>query len=205
MTMSSRRGLSLFLEAAVRQPKLVGAVLPSSRDLGRQLTTVVPRSGRPTVVELGPGSGAVSEVIAQRLPVEGKHFAVEINPDLAEHLRRTYPRMSVLCGDAGQLQPMLADAGVSQVDAVVSGLPWSLFDVEAQRRVLSQVCAALAPGGGFSTFAYRHATRLAGARRFRELLHACFDEVIVTRTVWRNLPPALVYVCRRPLGGTADV
>lgn len=82
--------------------------------------------------------------------------------------------------------------------AVVSGLPWSLFGADRQRLVLAQVCRALAPGGGFSTFAYRHAAPLAGARSFRALLDDHFDEVVVTRTVWRNLPPALAYICRRP-------
>lgn len=48
------------------------------------------------------------------------------------------------------------------------------------------------------TFAYRHATCLSGASRFAGLLHDTFDEVLCSRTIWRNLPPAAVYVCRRP-------
>jgi phosphatidylethanolamine/phosphatidyl-N-methylethanolamine N-methyltransferase len=40
---------------------------------------------------------------------------------------------------------------------------------------------------------------LAAARRFRASLRATFDEVMISATVWRNLPPAFVYVCRRPL------
>ncbi|PXY29341.1 SAM-dependent methyltransferase [Prauserella sp. PE36] len=199
-TRTPARGLPVFLAAALRQPHLVGAVVPSSRDLGRQLATVVPRQGSPVVVELGPGTGAVSEVIDRRLPPGGRHLAVEINPRMAEHLRRRHPAMSVLCGDAAELDTLLAGVGAARVEAVVSGLPWSLFGEDLQRRVLAQVCGALGPGGGFSTFAYRHASRLAGAQRFRALLDIFFDEVIVTRTVWRNLPPALVYVCRRPVG-----
>ncbi|MBK1783076.1 class I SAM-dependent methyltransferase [Prauserella cavernicola] len=200
----SWRGLSLFLSSAVRNPQLVGAVAPSSRDLGEQLTTIVPRYGSPVVVELGPGTGAVSRVIDRRLHGNGTHLAVEINPQMAEHLRASHPFMSVVCGDAAQLDSLLAEAGEPRVHAVVSGLPWSLFDEELQRAVLSQVCGALTPDGGFSTFAYRHAARLSGARRFRALLDEFFDEVIVTRTVWRNLPPALVYVCRRPIAHSDD-
>lgn len=188
----------------LRRPGVVGAVAPSSCGLGEVLATVVPRAGRPTVVELGPGTGAVSPMITRRLPRGGRHLAVEIDPELADHLERSHPQVTVLRGDAAELGRLLDAAGAPRVDAVVSGLPWSLFGEDQQRQILVQVCRALAPGGGFSTFAYRHAAPLAGARRFRALLDDYFDEVVVTRTVWRNLPPALAYICRHPTRGTAD-
>lgn len=196
--MTSSRDLLVFLGAVLRRPGVVGAVAPSSRGLGEVLASVVPRDGRPTVVELGPGTGAVSTVISRQLPRGGRHLAVEIDSELADHLERSHPQVTVLRGDAAELGTLLRAAGVPRVDAVVSGLPWSLFSEDHQRRILVHVCRALAPGGGFSTFAYRHAAPLAGARRFRALLDDYFDEVVVTRTVWRNLPPALAYLCRRP-------
>ncbi|MEU3270109.1 methyltransferase domain-containing protein [Saccharomonospora sp. NPDC006951] len=192
---------SVFLAAAVRRPRIVGGVAPSSRELAEVLASVVPSSGTPAVVELGPGTGATTSVIARRLPQGGKQLAVEIDPVMAAHLANSCPGVTVLRGDAAELGPLLAREGqdtVGAVDAVVSGLPWSLFPAQVQRAVLRQVCSALTPAGGFSTFAYRHAARLEGARRFRALLDEYFDEVVVTRTVWRNLPPARVFVCRRP-------
>jgi phospholipid N-methyltransferase len=63
--------------------------------------------------------------------------------------------------------------------------------------VLDQVRRRLRPDGAFTTFAYLHALPLGLARRFAGRLRAAFDEVLVTRTVWRNVPPALTYVCRR--------
>jgi phosphatidylethanolamine/phosphatidyl-N-methylethanolamine N-methyltransferase len=195
---SSRPDYLLFLTASLRRPRVIGAVAPSSVGLGELLATVVPRCGRPTVVELGPGTGAVSTVISRRLPPGGRHLAVEIDRQLADHLERSHPQMTVLRGDAGQLSGLLDAAGAPRVNAVVSGLPWSLFGESQQRQILSQISQALAPGAGFSTFAYRHAAALAGALRFRALLDDYFDEVVVTRTVWRNLPPALAYICRRP-------
>jgi phospholipid N-methyltransferase len=200
---TSSRDVMVFLAALLRQPDVVGAVVPSSRDLGELLATVVPRDGCPTVVELGAGTGAVSTMIGGRLPACGRHLAVEIDPELADHLERSHPDVTVLRGDAAQLSRLLNAAGAPRADAVVSSLPWSLFSSEQQRQILAQVCRALLPGAGFSTFAYRHAASLAGARRFRALLHDCFDEVVMTHTVWRNLPPALAYICRRPTQGTA--
>ncbi|MGH3900434.1 MAG: class I SAM-dependent methyltransferase [Pseudonocardiaceae bacterium] len=202
--MTQSRDLLVFLAAVLRRPGVVGAVVPSSRGLGEVLATVVPRDGRPTVVELGPGTGAVSTMITRRLPSGGRHLAVEIDPELADHLERLHPQVTVLRGDAAELGRLLDAAGAPRVDAVVSGLPWSLFGEDQQRRILAQVCRALAPGGGFSTFAYRHAAPLAGARRFRTLLDDYFGEVVVTHTVWCNLPPALAYLCRRPIRGATD-
>lgn len=190
--------LPVFLATAVRRPDVVGAAWPSSQNLAGVLAEVVPCRGRPIVLELGAGTGAVSSAISRRLPAGGRHIAIEIDPRLADHLERAYPHITVRRGDAAQLERLLSGAAVDRADAVVSGLPWSLFDEDRQRRILTQVCRALTPGAGFSTFAYLHALPLAGARRFRRLLHAYFDEVVITRTVWGNLPPALAYVCWHP-------
>lgn len=193
------QALPVFLAAALRRPGLVGAVAPSSRALGEVLAAVVPRHGRPTVVELGPGTGAVSTVIGTRLPPGGHHLALEIDSRMADLLQASHPQVTVVHGDAVDLGRLLRDQGVARVDAVVSGLPWSLFAEDRQRRVLTQVGQLLTPDGAFCTFAYRHAAWLAGAHRFRRLLDEHFDEVVVTRTVWGNLPPALAYLCRRPI------
>lgn len=190
-----------FVAAALRRPAVVGACAPSSRGLGRLLAAVVPAVGAPAVAELGPGTGAVSQAIAARLPPAGRHLAVEVDPVFAAHLRARHPRISVVEGDAAELTGLLAAAGMSEVDAVVSGLPWALFDPERQRRVLAEIVRCLPAHGVFSTFAYRHAAWMSGARRFRRLVHEHFDQVVVTRTVWRNLPPAFAYVCHRPLRG----
>jgi phospholipid N-methyltransferase len=87
---------------------------------------------------------------------------------------------------------------VPVADAVLCGLPWSLISAAAQRAIVEATARALRPEGSFSTLAYVHALPLSPARRFRALLGEVFDEVLSTRTVWRNLPPAVIYVCRRP-------
>ncbi|SFT64508.1 Phospholipid N-methyltransferase [Actinopolyspora lacussalsi subsp. righensis] len=188
-----------FVNRAVREPSTVGAVLPSSPVLAREMAAVVPSVERPVVVELGPGTGALSGAIAERVPEGGRHVAVEVDPGMCEHLRTEAPWLEVLQGDAMRLGELLAEHGIESADAVVSGLPWSLFAAESQRRILREIGSVLAPGGGFTTIAYAHALGMSGARRFRDRLGAAFDEVITSRTVWRNVPPARVYVCRRPV------
>jgi phospholipid N-methyltransferase len=189
----------IFLRAALRQPQLIGAVAPSARGLAEQLAAIVPRRGNPTVVELGPGTGPVSAIIRGRLPSGGRQLAVEIDPSMVAYLRHRHPWLTVLPGDAAMVHTLLAAADVHRVDAVVSGLPWSIFPPDRQDLMIGSICRVLAPVGAFTTFGYLHAVRMSGARRFRRLLERRFEEVVVTRAVWLNLPPALVYVCRRPI------
>ena len=187
-----------FLAAWVRNPARMGAVVPSSSRLSARLAMVAPTQGSPVVVELGPGTGAVSELVSRRLPSSARHLAVELDPAMATYLATAHPGVEVINGDAAKLGSLLAERDVHGVDAVISGLPWSLFDRETQRAILGQVVTAIGETGVFATFAYPGGMPLPSARRFRETLHETFDEVVVTRTVWRNLPPAFCYLCRRP-------
>lgn len=197
-TGSGSAGYRAFLHRAVRNPGKVGAVAPSSVWLAREMSSVVPASGAPVVVELGPGTGTLSRAASARLPVAGRHIAVELDPGMAQYLRSELPWLEVVEGDAAELGSLLATAGVESVDAVVSGLPWSIFPAAEQRAILRQVGGLLAPGAAFTTFAYLHALGMSGARRFRGRLDENFDEVLTSRTIWRNVPPARIYTCRRP-------
>jgi phosphatidylethanolamine/phosphatidyl-N-methylethanolamine N-methyltransferase len=197
-TTPGSRDLRRFLVTALCHPVTVGAIAPSSPRLARQLAAVVPEAPGAVVVELGPGTGSVSDAIGRRLSPGARHVAVEVDPKLADHVRATRPRVEVLTGDASRLLTLLDRAGVHRADAVVSGLPWSLFPAERQRDIIGQVARLVGADGAFAAFAYLHARQTPPARRFRALLGETFNEVIVGRTVWRNLPPAYLYVCRRP-------
>src|SRR5436305_14062821 len=127
-TADQRSARLAFIRAALRAPTTVGAVTPSSPQLAAVLAAVVPRAGTPTVVELGPGTGAVSAVIDKRLPPGSRHLAVELDIEMVGYLQRTRPGLEVVHGDARRLGALLADRGVDHADAVICGLPWALFD-----------------------------------------------------------------------------
>lgn len=192
--------LRAFAGVALRRQGVVGAVAPSSRSLARALTAVVPTTGPAVIVELGPGTGAISEAIRERLAPGSRQLAVEIDPGMVAHLRRARPWLNVLQGDAARLGALLDEQAVSRVDAVVSTLPWTLFPEDVQEPILGEVGRVLRPTGAFTTVTYLPAVPLARARRFRRRLRAAFDEVLTTGPVWRNVPPGLAYVCRRPVG-----
>jgi phosphatidylethanolamine/phosphatidyl-N-methylethanolamine N-methyltransferase len=188
----------LLLREFVRDPLTVGAVASSGPALARVATAAVPRTGSPVVVELGPGTGAFTQAIQGRLAGRGRHIAVEVNPLFAQRLAALHPAVDVVNADATDLAKVLAHRGLNQTDVVVSGLPWAAFTEHHQHDVLSAVAAALPPHGVLTTFAYVHARLFPPARRLLRSLRSRFDEVVISRTEWANLPPALVYYCRRP-------
>ena len=186
-----------FLRVLLRQPALTSAVVPSSRWLAARMVEGLPLEKARVVVELGPGTGAFTRVIQQRIRPGTLFLAVEINPLFATHLATQFPRVEVVHGSAERLDEHLQQFGEPQADYVLSGLPWAGFSPEEQQRLLAAVLRALRPGGQLATYAYNHTAWLPGGRRFRRLLKSRFGRVTTTRTVWRNLPPAFVYRCRK--------
>ena len=188
----------LFLREFIRNPARTGAFAPSSRHLAAAMILPIPRRGDPVIVELGPGTGSFTQHIEDRLAGRGRQIAVEVNPTLAARLAARHPRVDVVSADAAQLPEILADLGVQHVDVVVCGLPWAAFDPATQATILMAVNTVLTPDGAFTTFGYEMWRWTPAARRMRNLLGEAFDELVTSRTVTRNLPPAFVYYARRP-------
>ncbi|WP_369426211.1 class I SAM-dependent methyltransferase [Rhodococcus sp. T2V] len=182
----------------MKDPSQIGAIAPSSNWLSRAITAPVPEHGNPLVVELGAGTGPFTEEIQRRTGGRGRHLAIELNVRLAGLLRKRFTQVEVVESDAINLPAILADRDAGKADIIVSSLPWSVFTSHTQRDIMGAVLRSLSPTGVFTTFAYRHAAPIPGARRFRRLLNEHFEEVVAGRTVWRNLPPAYVLHARRP-------
>lgn len=182
--------MSIFKEFLVH-PRWTGAVAASSRALGRAMTYGLGLERASTVVELGPGTGAITDVILSRLAPNARLVSVEVNHRLAARLSQRYRGrpVEVLHASAADVEDLVP----GPVDAVVSGLPWTVMPESVSRRTLDGVAAILAPGGGFTTFAYVHAAWTPPARRFVHELTDRFHVVERTPWVWGNLPPAFVH------------
>lgn len=197
-TRSGAGDSTVFLREFARRPGRTGAIAPSSATLAAAVAMTIPHTGDPTVVELGPGTGAFTEAIQRTLGGRGRHIAVELNPRLATHLAARHPAVDVVPSSAEDLPRILAERGITTVDLVISGLPWVSLSPLTAHAALDAATRALAPGGAFTTFGYAFARGLPPARRFRSMLAASYEEVVVGRTIMRNLPPAFVYYARRP-------
>lgn len=187
----------LFFYNFVRHPKSTGAVFPSSRRLAEKMIDGAGLETAASVVELGPGTGAFTGTIAERLDDPGIYLGLELREKFAAIVQEKFPQLLVVNDSAEKIVENLGKIDRQEADAIISGLPWAAFDSNLQKRIMSSVTAALAPGGKFSTFTYLHACRLPAGKRFRALLDDNFSDVQTSKTVWRNLPPAFVYHCTK--------
>lgn len=181
----------LFFSSFAKAPRKVGSITPSSRGLGRAMAAELPDEYS-VCVELGGGTGSLtSAILAAGVPSE-KLIVVERDPRLAAHLRKRFPKVAVVEGDAQHLRRILADAGVDHVDAVISGLPLRNLPGAVRRNIAAEVFAALGLGGVFVQFTYwgKPPVPAEVAQRFNVGSE-------MTRRVWRNMPPANVWRYQR--------
>lgn len=195
--MRSSNNTLLFLRKFVERPAKIGAVTPSSRSLCREIVGSATLEAAQGVVEYGPGTGVVTELLRVAVPTDCRLFAIEVDATLAEGLQARFPDLSVYRDSVSNVAALCSREGLEQLDCVVSGLPWASFSEEDQARYLEATLEVLRPGGQFLTFAYVHGTWLPPGRRFRRKLSEYFSDVSRSRIVWKNLPPAYIYVCRR--------
>jgi phosphatidylethanolamine/phosphatidyl-N-methylethanolamine N-methyltransferase len=174
-----------FLRALITRPKNIGAVLPSGPALANAMARQI--TARGPVLELGPGTGAITAAILEHGTPPESLTCVEYDGDFARHLRARFAGVNIVQGDAFDLDKTLS-APHLQFAAILSGLPLLNFPMAARRRLVDGALARLAPGGVFAQFSYGpHApvTPPAGS------------DVTRAATVWANVPPARVWVYRR--------
>jgi phospholipid N-methyltransferase len=137
-----------------------------------------------------------TEAIRRRVTPGARIVAIEINGHLAERLADRYrgEPIEIVHGSAADVARLVPEP----VDAVVSGLPWTVMAEPVRLRILDAVAAVLAPTGVFTTFAYAHAAWTPPGRRFAGELGQRFGITGTSRLVWRNLPPAFVHRATAP-------
>lgn len=175
-----------FLRGLAQRPRSVGAIAPSSPALARTLAAQIPANPGP-VLELGPGTGVVTEAILAQGVRPERLTAVEYDEDFARHLTLRFPRVRIVRGDAFDLGATLGPVG-EHYAAVVSGLPLLNHPAERRDRLLADVFDRLAPGAPFIQFSYGVQPPVPPTRGV-EVRRAAF--------ILFNLPPARVWVYRR--------
>lgn len=186
-----------FIGQFITKPTVIGAIAPSSRRLSERMLEGIDLEHATAILEFGPGTGAVTDVVLPRLGRHTRFVAIELNPVMADSFRRRYPGVRLRQESVENARRICDEEGIDTVDAVVSGLPWSTFTDALQDRILDAMLDVLKPGGTFVTFAYHVGVWLPSGRRIRRKLLDRFSSVEKSRSVWRNLPPAFVYRCRK--------
>jgi phosphatidylethanolamine/phosphatidyl-N-methylethanolamine N-methyltransferase len=179
-----------FLKSWIDSPGRTGAVAPSSPFLARRMASYVDPQAEGPVVEIGPGTGPVTEALIERGVDEGRLILVEYSPEFCELLRRRFPRATVIEGDAYALSTTLSGHLTEKASAVVSSLP--LFNKPPpERTALVQDAFANVMKAGAPFIQFTYAVISPVPRKGSGLKAQVSDWVL------RNIPPARVWVYRR--------
>ena len=178
-----------FLRSWIEKPLHMGAVMPSGRPLARTMAQYVDIDSNDPVIELGPGTGAITSALLHRGVDQKRLVLVEYNPGFCALLRDRYPQAKVVQGDAYSLRDTLWNVLGAPAAAVVSGLPLVTKPMSTRLKLIRDAFAALAPGAPFVQFTYSVAPPIPKS------LPGVSTEA--SERIWMNLPPARVWVYRK--------
>lgn len=171
-----------FFKRFVASPIAVGAILPTSLTTARIMAAPIPKGG--TVLELGAGTGSITQGIMERIGDPARLTSVEIDPELAKEFKKNFPLVDLQISDAEvTLRKNHA------YDAIVSGVPFTVMSPAKRARMFDLVTKRMKPDGVFTAIQYS----LSSLHELKEY----FTDVRI-RFSALNAPPAVVYVCRGP-------
>ena len=182
------QSLALFGKELIDNPREMGAACPSSPQLARRIARLVARQPGGHVLELGAGTGAITHALLRAGVAPERLLPVERSARLTEHLRKRFPQLNIIHGDARSLRelagalPAKARQGITHI---VSSLPLRSLPPQDVEQILEGVRAVLGSEGLFIQYTYAIGRGTASASG----LHWCGRAV-----VWLNLPPARVDV-----------
>jgi phosphatidylethanolamine/phosphatidyl-N-methylethanolamine N-methyltransferase len=177
-----------FIRSWLEKPLSTGAVAPSGKVLARTMARYVNPDIEGPVIELGPGTGAVTEALVEQGIDPKRLLLVEFNPVFCRLLRSRYPEATVMQGDAYSLRRLLGSQ--EPAAAVVSGLPLITKPFKLRNRLISEAFDLMAPRAPFIQFTYA----MVGSP-IPERPPGVGAEA--SELIWMNLPPARVWVYRR--------
>ena len=181
-----------FIAAWIRSPLKIGACLPSSRSLARAMAAEVDIRTPGAVVELGAGTGAVTQALLQAGIAPDKLIIIERDERLHALMSKQFPQLNVVCADAAKMDAVLREAGVKQVSAIVSSLPLLSMPKQVRRLIEHQMLTMIGESGVLIQFTYGPKSPISRDNLRRHHLHGRRAKLVVA-----NVPPAHVWVYQR--------
>jgi len=178
-----------FFKGMMQGPRTVGSIAPTSSITARRMASVVnPQSGLP-VLELGPGTGAITKAILARGVEPENLIAIEYSTDFFNHLVKRYAGVHFINGDAFDLDKTLGVLRGQTFDSVISGIPLLNFPMQARVALLESLLDRLPPGRPVIQISYGAVSPIIARPDRYHIKH--FDFIV------RNIPPAQLWIYRR--------
>jgi len=181
-----------FLRGFLKNPVMVGSVIPSSKVLIDKMLGPVDWESVKLFVEYGPGVGTFTRPVLERLPADAKLIAIDTNADFIDYLQKSIDddRLIAVTGSAGDVAEIIAAHGFEKADYVLSGIPFSTLPPGVGDAIGEATAKVIRPGGAFLVYQFSPKVRDFIAPHF-ERIDRGFE--------WINVPPArLFWAWREP-------
>jgi phospholipid N-methyltransferase len=174
-----------FLQEFLKNPRQVASIIPSSRFLERRVVELAEICSARTIVDLGSGTGGITQAILASMPACAKLLSIEINQRFCDLLGRIEDaRLVAHCGSAHELRETLALYDLPVPDVVISGVPFSTINRMMGSQILEAISSVLVPGGRFVAYQV--------SKQIENLSYPFFGSAQVALEVF-NIPPLRLY------------
>jgi phospholipid N-methyltransferase len=184
-----RRSLSpqwQFLRGFLKNPVMVGSIIPSSGVLIEKMLGPVDWANTKLFVEYGPGVGTFTRPVLELLGPDAKLVTIDTNPDFTRFLKESIddPRLIGVTGSASDVETILADHGLGSADYVLSGLPFSTLPPGVGEDIAEATANVIRPGGAFLVYQF--------SPKVLDFIRPHFAP-IKRGFEWINVPPATLF------------
>lgn len=175
-----------FLRGFLKNPVMVGSIIPSSRVLIDRMLRPVDWENTKLFVEYGPGVGTFTRPVLEQLAPDATLVTIDTNADFTRYLRDSIddPRLVAVTGSAADVEKILADRGFSQADYILSGLPFSTLPPGVGEDIAEATARVIRPGGAFLVYQF--------SPKVLDFIRPHFDR-IERGFEWVNVPPATLF------------
>ncbi|HWB59631.1 MAG TPA: rRNA adenine N-6-methyltransferase family protein [Chthoniobacteraceae bacterium] len=190
----------LFFKRFLTRPLQVASIIPSSKQMTRRIMSKFDFSEPRVIVEYGPGEGCHTREIVQRMHPGSTLLLLELDAELASHLRRQFrsnPDIHVINAGADEILNELKKRGFDYCDYVVSGIPFSTMEINKKRALLKKTYDALSPKLTSAFIIYQFTNELRQ--------HATIFPRAQTEYFLQNIPPNFITAFyKMPLNGNGN-
>jgi phospholipid N-methyltransferase len=181
-----------FLQAFLKNPGTVGSITPSSPELARRMVAGIRPDPDNVVLELGVGTGAITKFLQEIVPDDASYLGIELDRDLVRSLRRNYPEMKMVRGNALEASQLHARSRLGKVGTIICCLPFVSMPNEVGEKILLEVDKFMQQGCTFRTFQYAHGYYFPSAIKLREFMRDRYGKSKRSPLIVKNVPPAYI-------------
>lgn len=175
----------LFLKRLIKNPRSLGAIVPSSKSLARFICRHIDYQEGDFIVEIGAGTGSFTRAILQAGVPAAKLIVLELDKELAQYLQVNFPDVQVIHGNATLLETLVPPHVIGNVRTIVSGIPMVNVPKKIQKEIIDSCFRILGEGGGILQFTYGPLSPIP-AQLFGIFAHKLGH-------VLQNIPPATIW------------